>query len=456
MVQAPKIVPDGSDFKIDRNRFKLIEPVGKGAYGVVWACQDKKTNELVAIKKIDHTFEHVTFTKRTLRELRLLRHLEHENVVKVREVIMPDDITNFTHVYAVYQLMETDLAYIIKSRQELTQDHSQFFLYQILRGLKYLHSAGVIHRDLKPRNLLVNANCDLRICDFGLAKLDMHRCQSGKFVPPMTEYVTTRWYRAPEVLCSWPDYSEAIDVWSVGCILAELISRKPLFPGTDTQNQLTLICHLLGAPTEEQIIKIQNRKCRDFLRLMRAKPKNMNNLFPGASPDAVDLIKKMLQFDPVARISVDEALKHPYIAHLHCPDDEPIRTVLPASDFKFEVSAGVTMADLKDEVLLEMCQYYPENSPLIKAAIERRKLGSKLKKFASTSRIDEIKPTIQRHNSSSATNVSTVTSVSSAVTSSVSSDEIVKNNKNSGISKFLRATMWSFHKDSTNTSGRRD
>ena len=135
--------------------------------------------------------------------------------------------------------METDLSSIIKSPQPLSDAHVQFFLYQILRGLKYIHSSNVIHRDLKPRNLLVNSNCDLKICDFGLARVDFAELQWK--VAAMTDYVATRWYRAPEVILSWKKYTKAIDMWSIGCILAELVGRKPIFPGSDSQHQLQLI-----------------------------------------------------------------------------------------------------------------------------------------------------------------------------------------------------------------------
>ena len=134
----------------------------------------------------------------------------------------------FDELYVVTPLMETDLAQIIKSKQELNDEHVQFFLYQILRGLKYIHSCGVIHRDLKPRNLLVNSNCDLKICDFGLARVNTSTLMTKSAI--LTDYICTRWYRAPEVILSWKQYTAAIDVWSVGCILAELIRRKPLMP----------------------------------------------------------------------------------------------------------------------------------------------------------------------------------------------------------------------------------
>ena len=144
--------------------------------------------------------------------------------------------------------------------------------------MKFIHSAEILHRDLKPRNLLVNSNCDLKICDFGLARADIfdRKIQAGK----LTDYVATRWYRAPEILLSCKRYSKAIDMWSVGCILAELIGRKPIFPGQDTQNQLELIINTLGTPTTEEINNIHRSKSRDFIRsLGKRKPKKFEEIF---------------------------------------------------------------------------------------------------------------------------------------------------------------------------------
>lgn len=166
----------GSKFEVDK-RYEIIDPVGSGAYGVVVASKDLEAedpeNNLVAIKKIEKAFEHKVFAQRTLRELKIMRLLQHDNVIGVKTILKPSSRESFKEIYVVSELMETDLAQIIKSNQPLSDDHIQFFLYQILRGLKYIHSAGILHRDLKPRNLLVNSNCDLKICDFGLARADI-------------------------------------------------------------------------------------------------------------------------------------------------------------------------------------------------------------------------------------------------------------------------------------------
>ncbi len=162
-----------------------------------------------------------------------MRLLRHDNVLGLSTILKPKSRKEFKEIYVVSELMETDLAQVIKSSQGISDDHIQFFVYQVLRGLKYIHSAGILHRDLKPRNLLVNSNCDLRICDFGLARADIPYFQTQSVV--MTDYIATRWYRAPEVILSWKRYSTAVDMWSVGCILGELINRRPVLPGTSEE-----------------------------------------------------------------------------------------------------------------------------------------------------------------------------------------------------------------------------
>jgi len=254
-------------------------------------------------------------------------------------------------------LMETDLASTLRSSQLLSDDHCQFFLYQIIRGMKYVHSAHVIHRDLKPRNLLVNSNCDLKICDFALARV---RFADKEWVCPMTEYVCTRWYRAPEVLCSWIDYSCAIDIWSIGCILAEMLIRKPLFPGHNTQHQLDLIIDLLGSPDADELSKIPNEKCRKFIRsLPVTQGKLLSEVYSGHSEGARDFLKCSLRWDPAARVTVEQAIQHPYLEKLHYPEDEPVTGPLDTSDFEFE-RRKITAAALREEIFREALEYRPD------------------------------------------------------------------------------------------------
>jgi serine/threonine protein kinase len=349
-----------STFEVD-DRYEIIDAIGQGAYGIVVAAKDKSANkkerQYVAIKKIEKAFEHKIFTKRTLRELKILRLLRHENVIGIRTLLLPRSREEFEDIYVCSPLMETDLSSIIKSPQSLTDEHVQFFIYQVLRGLKYVHSAGIIHRDLKPRNLLVNSNCDLKICDFGLSRATHCKDEPGK----MTDYVATRWYRAPELLLEVKEYGPSVDVWSVGCILAELLRRKPFLPGSDTRNQLDITFEAFGTPNEELITAIPKPRLRKFLRsLPPKKPRQLEAFFPKANPLAVDLLKKMMVLDYRKRITVDEALKHPYLKDLHYPEDEPIRELVPTIEFEFE-KYPLSLQQMKDLVYEEILLYHFED-----------------------------------------------------------------------------------------------
>ena len=269
-------VVSGTRFDVDEH-YKLIKPIGHGAYGVVVSANNTKTKEKVAIKKIPRAFEDLIDAKRILREIKLLRHFKHENVVSLKDLLPPPSLEGFEDVYMILDLMETDLHRIIYSRQALTDDHVQYFVYQILRSLKYLHSANVFHRDLKPSNLLLNGNCDLKVCDFGLA-----RGVEGNNME-LTEYVVTRWYRAPEIMLSCQEYTKAIDIWSVGCIFAELLGRKPLFPGDDYIHQLQIISDVIGTASDEDLKFVTSEKARRFMKSQEIKPKvPFKKLFPDA------------------------------------------------------------------------------------------------------------------------------------------------------------------------------
>jgi len=336
--------------------YQPLKPIGKGAYGVVCSARHLVTGRDVAVKRIGRAFDNVIDAKRTLREIRLLKHFQscssHENVIQILDLWPPADWTKFDDVYIVYEIMDTDLHQIVKSNQDLSDEHCQYFVYQILRGLKYIHSAGVLHRDLKPSNLLVNANCDLKICDFGLA-----RGTHGNEM--MTEYVVTRWYRAPELLLSCSGYTGAIDVWSVGCIIAELLGRRPIFPGRDYMHQLALVVKALGMPPKEELEFIAHERARAYIESLGVGPEPgvvWEDMFPDAPPAAVDLLKRMLVFDPSKRITVDQALEHPWMASLHDLNDEPTCSVPFQFDFEDVQLDGNSLREL---IYREVLHFHP-------------------------------------------------------------------------------------------------
>lgn len=335
----------GSLFEVPA-KYMPIKPIGKGAYGVVCSAQNLLIPDkpMVAIKKISSCFDNAVDARRTLREIKLVRHLNHENIVQIKDIILPPNPSQFRDVYIVYELMDTDLHQIIRSPQPLSDDHVQYFLYQVLRGLKYIHSANILHRDLKPSNLLVNANCDLKICDFGLARTS----QKGQEF--MTEYVVTRWYRAPELLLSCAEYNHQVDVWSVGCVFAELLGRKPLFPGKDYVHQLNLITKIIGTPSESELGFVSSEKAKRYMMsLPRSERVNFQELWPEANPIAIDLLNRMLTFDPSKRITVEECLSHSYLASLHDLSDEPT-CIQGGIDFDFD-SEAITPEIVKEIIL---------------------------------------------------------------------------------------------------------
>ncbi|CAL9728158.1 mitogen-activated protein kinase Fus3p [Monosporozyma unispora] len=332
--------------------FQLKSLLGEGAYGIVCSAIHKPTGEIVAIKKIE-PFEKPLFALRTLREIKILKYFQHENIISIFDIQRPDSFENFNEVYIIQELMQTDLHKVIQT-QKLTDDHIQYFIYQTLRGVKMIHGSNVIHRDLKPSNLLINSNCDLKICDFGLARIidedgnnETESKQSG-----MTEYVATRWYRAPEVMLTAARYSKAMDIWSCGCILAELFAKKPLFPGRDYRHQLLLIFSLIGTPQRDsaELTCIESQRARDYIATLPQyqPPRDWNQLFPGVNPQGIDLLQKMLIFDPRQRITAAEALDHPYLATYHDPTDEPEGEPIRSGFFEFDHYKDVlTTKDLK-------------------------------------------------------------------------------------------------------------
>ncbi|KAJ6310175.1 hypothetical protein OIU76_014991 [Salix suchowensis] len=287
----------GNLFEITSKYRPPITPIGRGAYGIVCSLLNSETNEMVAVKKIANAFDNQMDAKRTLREIKLLRHLDHENVIGIRDVIPPPLRREFTDVYIAMELMDTDLHQIIRSNQE-----NEF----------------------------------------------------------MTEYVVTRWYRAPELLLNSSDYTAAIDVWSVGCIFMELMNRKPLFPGKDHVHQMRLLTELLGKPTESDLGFVRNEDARRYIQQLDSHPRrSLAELFPLVHPLAIDLVDRMLTFDPTRRITVEEALAHPYLARLHDIADEPVCSEPFSFDFEQQ---PLQEEQMKDMIYEEAISLNPEHS----------------------------------------------------------------------------------------------
>ncbi|CBI26170.3 hypothetical protein VitviT2T_006434 [Vitis vinifera] len=364
------------------SRYRIEEVIGKGSYGVVCSAYDTHCGEKVAIKKINDIFEHVSDATRILREIKLLRLLRHPDIVEIKHILLPPSSREFKDIYVVFELMESDLHQVIKANDDLTPEHYQFFLYQLLRGLKYIHTANVFHRDLKPKNILANADCKLKICDFGLARVAFNDTPTAIF---WTDYVATRWYRAPELCGSFfSKYTPAIDIWSIGCIFAELLTGKPLFPGKNVVHQLDLMTDLLGTPSAEAIARVRNEKARRYLSSMRKKkPIPLSQKFPNADPLALRLLERMLAFEPKDRPSAEEALADPYFKGLAKVEREPSAQPVTKLEFEFE-RRRITKEDVRDLIYREILEYHPK---MLKEYLE----GTEPTSFMYPSAVDQFK-----------------------------------------------------------------
>ena len=248
----------------------------------------------------------------------------HENIVEIINVLKAE---NDKDIYIVTDFLESVLHAVIKAN--ILQDiHKQYVIYQLLRALKYMHSGEMIHRDIKPSNILLNSDSCIKLCDFGLAR-SVAPTAARQTDPVMTDYVATRWYRAPEILFGAPNYTKGVDVWAVGCILAEMIIGKPLFPGTSTLDQLTRVLEVTGRPGDEDIRSIKSTFAVTMLESIRQPsggrpPPSLATRLPKATPDMIDFMQKCFQFNPLKRATVVELLNHSFVAQFHDPLTEPV------------------------------------------------------------------------------------------------------------------------------------
>ncbi|OEL30919.1 Cyclin-dependent kinase G-2 [Dichanthelium oligosanthes] len=311
------------------DEFERLNKINEGTYGVVYRARDKKTNEIVALKKVKMEKEREGFPLTSLREINILLSFHHPSIVDVKEVVVGSSLDS---IFMVMEYMEHDLKGVMETmKQPYTQSEVKCLMLQLLEGVKYLHDNWVLHRDLKTSNLLLNNRGELKICDFGLSR------QYGSPLKPYTQLVVTLWYRAPELLLGTKEYSTAIDMWSVGCIMAELLAKEPLFNGKTEFEQLDKIFRTLGTPNEKiwpGYAKLPGVK----VNFVKQPYNRLRDKFPAASfsgrpilsEAGFDLLNSLLTYDPDKRISADDALKHKWFSEVPLPKSKDFMPTFPA------------------------------------------------------------------------------------------------------------------------------
>lgn len=340
-------------------KYDILHKLGSGSYGIVWKAVNKDTREIVALKKCFDAFENAMDAQQAFREIMFLHELNHENIIRLFDVFKTD---NELDVYFTCECMESNLLSVIQAKT-LREAQKPHVIYQVLKALRYMHSGEVLHRDVKPENILVNSDCQVKICDFGTARSVALQGDEAE-IPVFESYVTSRWYRAPEILFGSTSYGKGVDLWSVGTVLAEMLSTRPLFAGSSTLDQLNRILEVTGYPSPEDIKDInspstaaileslpRNRK-RSPIRMMpgttvkaidsmhkclitMSRKRALSDRIPGASVKAIDLVHMCLQLNSSKRIQAKDALAHAYVAQFHSPvtEGESCHTIkLPIRD----------------------------------------------------------------------------------------------------------------------------
>ena len=293
-----------------KNKYEVLGIVGEGAYGIVYKCLNKETNKYVAVKKFKETQDKLV-QKTMKRELAMLQMLHHENVVEFQESFVSKG--NF---FLVFEYVEKNLLEVLEeSPHGLSPKLIRSLVYQMCKAVDYLHKNNMIHRDVKPENLLIDEKLNLKLCDFGFArKVKLNKNNNN--VDTMTDYVATRWYRSPELLLSGGIYGPEVDYWAIGCIMGELADGNPMFPGEDEVDQLDCIIKILGNLPENLINMYYENQIYNGKELLKVKkPETLEKRYLGIlSPTAIDFMKGLLELDPSKRLSGENVFKHKYFS----------------------------------------------------------------------------------------------------------------------------------------------
>jgi len=319
---------DGEDDYVDETvlrHFEIVQKAGHGNWSAVWKVVHTDSRRTYALKKM---FGVTRSQKDAQRAYRELKHLEvvqnHDNIVTLFGAFLSPSKWD---LYLVLEFMPSDLFAAIRANV-LTERHKAYVTYQLFRALKYLHSAGIIHRDVKPSNILLKENCHATLCDFSLARSGDYtvepKSHNNLAGSPMTDYAGTRWYRAPECLLGSKEYSSAVDMWGAGCTVGEMLTGEVMFPGTSSEHQMELILRVTGRPSKEDIASMNSPFAKVFLEhLPPVDPQALSQMFSDYSAEALDLLRLLFQVGVSHRMTADQGLSHPYVADFHCPDDEP-------------------------------------------------------------------------------------------------------------------------------------
>jgi mitogen-activated protein kinase 1/3 len=328
----------------DIRRVSAIQRVlSKKEHRAIYAAVHLPSGESVIIKRISPHGD-LAHWRCALREVSFLRHFNHDNIISIRDIKKPRNNDDLIDIYLVQELMETSMRGIIATRK-LSEEDCQYLIWQILCAVETMHFAGILHRDLKPSNLLLGQSYRLKVGDLSLAR-------SAIKVADESERVGTLSYRAPEILLAYRNHTKAVDLWSVGCILAEMLGGKQIFPGTGSLLQLKKVFSVLGTPAVEDTLWISPGLIQEIRGLKPRKKVPWKEIFPTASNDILDLLEKLLEFDPVKRINAKEALEHPFLKSYHPSMEESSAAPIPNGLFYFDAETDdLTKEQLKGEIV---------------------------------------------------------------------------------------------------------